>query len=181
MSWTQKRRAKIILNSYRKWNLKGKKVLDAGCGNGVVSQILKAELEIDLCGTDIADYLKADIPFKKMNNPTSLPFEDSSFDYVMFNDVLHHLYDVEFLLLEAKRVGGDVLVFEDEPHPLLNIIDKVLNFFYYSKMPCPLNFKTEKGWCALFNKLGFNCETGKAAYPVCYPFRNMVFKLVKKA
>lgn len=179
MSWTQKKRAKIILNSYRKWNLKGKKVLDAGCGNGVVSQILKAELGIDLWGTDIADYLKTDIPFKKMDNPNRLPFEDSSFEYVMFNDVLHHLYEVESLLLEAKRVGRVVLVFEDEPHVLLNIVDKVLNFFYYSKMPCPLNFKTEKDWCVLFNRLGFNCETGEIAYPFGYPFRNMVFKLVE--
>jgi 2-polyprenyl-3-methyl-5-hydroxy-6-metoxy-1,4-benzoquinol methylase len=50
MSITQKKRAGIIANTYRNWGIEGTKVLDVGCGNGVVSEVLVKELGLDLCG-----------------------------------------------------------------------------------------------------------------------------------
>jgi SAM-dependent methyltransferase len=178
MSWTQRERAKIIADCYSRWEVRGKKVLDVGCGNGVVSQVLQKKLELGLCGTDIIDYRKVKISFKQMCEADRLPFEDLSFDYVIFNDVLHHSMDTASLILEGRRVGHAVLVFEDMPGFLLNIIDIVFNFFYSSKMSCPLNFKTEGEWCSFFEELGLSYETGKVFYPFWYPVRHAAFKLI---
>ena len=178
MSLTQRERAKIIADCYRRWEVRGKKVLDVGCGNGVVSQVLQKKLELDLCGTDIIDYRKVNIPFKKMCKADRLPFEDLSFDYVIFNDILHHSTDMTSLILEGKRVGHAVLVFEDIPSFLLKVIDIGFNFFYSSKMSCPLNFKTEGQWHSFFKELGLSYEAGEVFYPFWYPLRHVAFKLI---
>lgn len=177
MSWTQKQRAKIIARSYQRWGIQNKKVLDVGCGNGVVSKVLKEELNLNLLGTDIINYCKEEIPFKKMENAKSLPFDNLSFDYVMFNDVLHHSENVEALLLEGQRVGKSLLVFEVKTSPLFKIFDIVLNSFYHPKMPHPENFKSLEEWCFAFQRLGLHHEIGEVSCPVWYPFEHMVFKI----
>ena len=180
MSLSQEIRARIIVNCYKDWDIQGKKVLDIGCGNGAVSKVLREELKIDIYGTDIVDYCKVDIFFKQMEVIDKLPFDDLSFDYVMFNDVLHHASDIETLILEGSRVAENLLIFEDQQNFLLSFVDLALNYFYSSKMPCPMNYKTLKEWCLLFNKLGFDYDIGKINYPFWYPFRHMVFRLVKR-
>ena len=180
MSITQKKRAKMIAECYKQWGINGDKALDVGCGNGVVSQVLKQKLGLDIYGTDIINYLKIDISFKKMKGANQLPFNKNSFDYVMFNDVLHHLADHKYikdLILEAKRISKSILIFEDVESPLLKLVDVGLNYFYSRHMPCPLNFKTEDEWCKLFKKLELKYEIGKITYPFWYPFKHMAFKL----
>ncbi len=180
MSWSQQERAKIIAGSYKKWGLNHARVLDVGCGNCVVSNVLKEVLGLELTGTDIIDYRKKNIPFRQMEGNFKLPFEDSSFDYAMFNCVLHHTGDIEALILEAGRAARKLLVFEDKPGFLLKSADKALNYLYCFKMPPAVNFKSQDEWIKLFTRIGFDCETGEVKYPFWYPFRHMVFKLTKK-
>jgi len=179
MSFSQKWRAKIIIKSYKKWNIYTQRVLDVGCGNGVVSQVLKDKFNFNLIGIDIIDYRKVNIPFKLMKKANVIPFEDLSFDLVMFNDVLHHMKDIESLLIEGARVAKCILIFEDKESFLLKLIDSVLNLFYSPSMPCPSNFKTYKEWCLLFDKLGFVYSIGEISYHFLYPLRHMVFMLSK--
>lgn len=179
MSLSQRFRAGIIIKSYRKLNIHAKKVLDVGCGNGVVSQVLKYRLDFNLTGTDIIDYRQVKIPFKLMKNAAVLPFGDFSFDLVMFNDVLHHTKDIEPLLIEGARVAKYMLIFEDKEGPLLRFVDLSLNHFYSPKMPCPFNFKTLEEWRLLFDKLGFAYSIEEVSGPFLYPFRHMAFMLRK--
>lgn len=180
MSWSQEARAKIIAGSYQVWGLNCKKVLDIGCGNCVVSQVLKEKLNLELTATDIMDYHKKNIPFRQMEGSLKLPFEDASFDYAMFNCVLHHARDIETLILEGSRVARNLLVFEDKPGCLIKVVDKALNYLYCPKMPPAINFKSQIEWIKLFERTGFDYEIGNIEYPFWYPFKHMAFKLVSK-
>ena len=180
MSFTQKQRAKVIANTYKNFGVQNKRVLDVGCGNGVVSKVLSEKFNLELYGTDILDYRKTDILFKKMGSPDKLPFKDAFFDYILFNDVLHHSEHIEALLVEAKRVGKNILIFEDMQGIALNIFDQMINRLYSLKMPPPQNFKSRGEWCALFDKLDFEYEIGEIKYPFWYPFQHMSFNLIPK-
>lgn len=180
MSWSQEARAKIIAGSYKIWSLNYKKVLDVGCGNCVVSKALKEMLNLELTGTDIIDYRQEKIPFRQMQDSFKLPFENSSFDYAMFNCVLHHTKDIETLILEGSRVARNLLIFEDNPGFLIKIVDRALNYLYCPKMPPSLNFKSQSEWIKLFESIGFDYEIGDVEYPLWYPFRHMAFKLLNK-
>tara|TARA_B100000315_G_scaffold253961_1_gene293923 strand:+ start:880 stop:1434 length:555 start_codon:yes stop_codon:yes gene_type:complete len=181
MSWTQRNRAEIISKTYKPWASGAATALDVGCGNAEVSVILAKNLGLNIHGTDINDYRlpsASTIPFTCMETPEKLPFKDDFFDIVMFNDMLHHTEDAEPLLREGKRIARKaVLVFEDQETWLLRKIDVSLNFQYCSSMPCPLNFKSDKEWKALFSKLGMSAEEIDPKYPIWYPIRHYAFRL----
>jgi len=180
MSLTQEIRGKIIAEAYKGWQLEGKKVLDVGSGNGVVSQVLVNILNVDLTAIDILNYSKTDVKFIQLEKEDHFPFDDLAFDYVMFNDILHHSTIIEKLIIEAKRVGKEILIFEEYPSLFNSIFDVTVNFFYSHKMDCPLNFKTKEQWVALFDKLDLAYQSTPVSTPPLYPLKHMAFKLIKK-
>lgn len=76
-------------------SLKGLKILDVGCGQGTISQMLHeqgAEVHgIDMSSTSVA-YVNEHYPHvnARVGNALELPFEDASFDMVVSIGVLHH-------------------------------------------------------------------------------------------
>src|SRR6187431_2474793 len=83
-------RGDLIFKAYKKYLKKRQRVLDVGCGNGVIGHHLQKKTEIKILGCDIENYLVRDIPFILMKSTTKLPFKKQSFDVVMLNDMLHH-------------------------------------------------------------------------------------------
>ena len=98
-------------------DLQGKKVLDVGCGTGIMSLLaLRKGAAKVVCG-DISNYMlevgraKADgqgygadrIDFRQLD-AESLPFEDASFDFVMTGMTLGLLPDPEKAVTEMFRV-----------------------------------------------------------------------------
>lgn len=90
-----------------------KKVLDYGCGQGSIVKLLRLK-NVDAYGCDIfyegGDYTKeVDSSLfqgniiKKMNNG-KIPFESSSFDIVINNQVMEHVEDLNAVLIEINRV-----------------------------------------------------------------------------
>ena len=84
------------------------KILDVGCGTGLVSQLYP---NFDVTGVDISDGMLAQNPYHWIKAPAeALPFGDNTFDFVVCRSLLHHLNDPRIGLKEMFRVlksGGE--------------------------------------------------------------------------
>jgi ubiquinone/menaquinone biosynthesis C-methylase UbiE len=107
---------------YEKAELKNKmKILDVGCGTGAITfdiaQITEGEvIGVDIDSEKLKDAKKAlsDVPNILLieADATNLPFENDSFDLVVFTLVIMHIKDQQIALNEMARVtkrGGIVL------------------------------------------------------------------------
>jgi len=153
---------------------KGSKILDLGCGPGIIGETFGDFFQAKVIGVDIKDNRIYPLPFKIINGK-SLPFPENSFDIVLINYVLHHSGDPILLLKEAKRVAKDkIIVYEDLPEGLLSrIICKIhgISFarIFQNQNQTPersegerrtnvlqTSFKSEKEWEEVFKKIGLN-------------------------
>ena len=86
-------------------------ILDAGCGNGIISNSLLDEYNI----TGIDSSAEA-LKYVKCRNlqasVTQIPFPDNSFDLVMCNEVLEHLdnHSLMQVINELKRVANKYIL-----------------------------------------------------------------------
>lgn len=84
------------------------KVLDVGCGTGLLSSLMKNQGN-DVCGIDISEVAlrKAElrgIKVKLGNIDNNLPFDDDIFDVVVCSEVIEHLFNPIEALEEIRRV-----------------------------------------------------------------------------
>lgn len=92
------------------------KILDVGCGDGVIfyllNKIFKSKNKnLKLFGIDsselairVAKEKNPDAIFK-ISDVYNLPFEDDYFDLIISSDVIEHVSESEKMILEIKRVG----------------------------------------------------------------------------
>ncbi len=171
-------RSKLIIETYKKWLKPTDKVIDLGCGTGVISKQLSKKLGINITGCDIKNYLIYDLPFISIKN-NKLPFPDKSIDAILLNDVLHHIkFKVQKTILEeSSRVGKKVLIFEAEPTKIGKLADLILNKIHYDDLNIPLSFRSIKDWQLLFKTLPVSYKTIKIKRSFWYPFSHIAFLL----
>jgi len=128
----------IGLNSLKKVDWSGKRVLDIGCGDGKLSlEVIKRTKARELIGID-AD--KSEIDKAKLikdtrasfyvSDASNLPFEDESFDAIFCNIAFQQFKEKEKALQEMYRVlknKGEVIInFIEEKSEVLQAMTKIL-------------------------------------------------------
>ncbi len=104
--------------------VKGKKLLDVGCGTATDAEIFVKEYGLKLFGIDVYEdenLRNVPITFKK-GSIYKIPFQENMFDYVFVHDVLHHVDEPKHretvhkkALRELKRVcrkNGVIIIVE---------------------------------------------------------------------
>ncbi len=80
-------------------------VLDLGCGDGALVQVLNEKENITAKGIDICQGVNFETD--------KLPYENNEFDIIIMYSVIEHLFDPGNILTEIKRIlkpGGKVVV-----------------------------------------------------------------------
>ena len=92
-------------------DLSGKKVLDAGCGNGRFAAKLKEKFPgAEMHGVDISSELLKDVPSSittRVGSLLNLPYEPESFDCAVCVEALEHTILIERAIEELCRVVKD--------------------------------------------------------------------------
>lgn len=136
------------------------KVLDISCGTGEFLSILSKKLENpSLYGADISKNM-LDIAKKKLTNKAeiayadveSLPFKDSTFDYVITTEAFHHYVDQRKSFAEMKRVlkKDGILIIAD-----VNFSLSLFHRIFESFEPGCVRINSRKEFIAMFKSNSF--------------------------
>jgi methionine biosynthesis protein MetW len=102
---------RLTMQSIARLVPQGSRVLDLGCGDGALLDLLQRERACSGYGVEIADdnllaCVKRGVNVIQLNLDEGLSmFDDNSFDIVLQIDTLQHLRNTETMLVETARVG----------------------------------------------------------------------------
>ncbi|MBU2052565.1 class I SAM-dependent methyltransferase [Patescibacteria group bacterium] len=102
------------------------KILDAGCGTGILSDFFRC----DITGLDNSeDMLSKNFHKCVKGSVEDIPFEDNTFDMVVCRSLLHHLKQPGLALSEMKRVLKQGGLFHSWETNSNSLSDSIRNFF----------------------------------------------------
>lgn len=159
------------------------KILDLGCGSGIVGKEFENFFKARLRGVDIIDQRIEKIPFQLFDGK-NVPFPENYFDYVLISYVLHHSKDPIYLLKEAKRVVKDkIIIYEDLAEGfwgrLFCKIHGLTFSFLFNKGKASSNFKNDKEWKKIFGDLKLKIVSEKIVSSKIYPVSQKLYILAK--
>lgn len=166
------RRVEVLADWFAQLLPAGSRVLDVGCGDGLISAVLQSKrCDITVQGTDVLPRTHTHIPVQIFDG-RRLPFDNASFDVVLFSDVLHHTEDPLILLREASRVARRLLIKDHYRRGVaanmrLRLMDWVGNARF--GVALPYNYWAETQWRDAWENLGLRSErqvTDLGLYPV---------------
>lgn len=155
------RRLRVLGRQLRELLPPGARVLDVGCGDGLLTRHLAEEGGLVVRGADVLVRPAAHVPVVPFDG-RRLPFADRAFDWVLLVDVVHHAEDPEGLLREAVRVADRGLVLKDHllqgpaADATLRFMDRVSNLRH--GVDLPYHYWTPRRWEEAFARLGLRAE-----------------------
>ena len=173
------RRIRVLANRIEELIPNNSSILDVGAGSGeIANTILSKRPDLDITCIDIKNRDDTEIEIKSFNGK-EIDYEDSSFDFAIIVDVLHHTYNKKELLREAFRVSKTGVIIKDHlyknklDHAILSIMDYIGNRPY--SIDVIYDYFTLEQWEVLFNEekmiiSGLNIDLH--LYP--FPF-NLIF------
>lgn len=160
-------------------------VLDFGCGNMMVANVIKNKRKVTITGIDNVDY---NLTGNKLilYDGGKIPFDDSNFDTVVSSLVFHHCDNPEAALRECIRVSRKkIIVIEDYytnifGKVLTKAVDWIANRIQSSEINIPFNFKSVPEWEKTFSENGLNVVAKKSFRIPTSPNKYMLFVLNKR-
>jgi SAM-dependent methyltransferase len=166
------RRVEVLANWFAKLLPSEVRVLDVGCGDGLISALLQQRRpDIAVQGIDVLPRAHTHIPVEIFDG-SSIPFASASFDVVLFSDVLHHTADATILLREARRTAKQHVLIKDHfreglaANARLRFMDWVGNSRF--GVALPYNYWTRRQWNVAWQQIGLQPEhlvTNLGLYP----------------
>lgn len=100
-------------------DLRGRRVLDVGCGKGRFARVFQQqEPEAEIWGLDISEEMLRFVPpgiHTRAGSMTELPFEDAYFDAAYATESLEHAVEIDRAIAEICRVvrpGGRIAIID---------------------------------------------------------------------
>lgn len=162
------------------------RVLDIGCGNGFLAQLIAKNKRAKVTCVDIDDFNQTEIPTVIFDG-INLPFDDQEFDVVILSYVLHHSQFQEELLAETARVcKGKIIIYEDETIDLAKDLmatahEKIWNFF--ADQESRVIYHTPEEWRQIFVQSDLEVTKEKREWGIgsfVIPLKKAIFVLKNK-
>ncbi len=167
------RRLEVLCRHFAEMIPANARVLDVGCGDGNLDRMLMDKRpDITISGIDVFVRPTSYIDVVTFDGHT-IPYDENTFDVVMFVDVLHHTDDANALLKEADRVANDCVIIKDHSRDgilagqTLRFMDDVGNAKHGVRLP--YNYWSNAEWKTAFDKLNLKSNerrTKLSLYPV---------------
>ena len=198
------RRCRVLVNVLENLLPRNARVLDIGCGDGRIASLLSEyRPDLHLTGVDIhlrvATATMAEVGRRRPDgaastDPTAtlprisvcafdgvhLPFQEGSFDWAIFLDVLHHARHAKDLLKEAIRVVRQGLMVKDHElsRPFAGLTLQFMDWFSNVDKGFALDchYRSRGQWSSLWQELSLKAvftERNLGLYP--FPF-SLVFE-----
>lgn len=143
-------------------------ILDFGCGNGLlIKHMLKINPKSKYTGIDVSKKIISvnkkmmkKIHFFHVDDGEKFPIKKNSFDFIISTDVIEHVYNTEFTVLELIRVlkpGGKLLITTPYHGTLKNIVISLTSFeIIFDPTGAHIRFFTKKSLTTLLKKTGLH-------------------------
>jgi SAM-dependent methyltransferase len=175
-------RVRLLLEAHEAEIPSGSRVLDIGCGNGLISRAIADRFGVEVHGADIENLLTHDLPFHPIiDGRIAVP--DRSFDLALYTDVLHHIEKPrqQSALREALRIAPTVLVFEQHPTITAKVLDVIMAYVVYAgREPLPLSHRTPDDWQRLIADVpAVVARVTHVTSPLLYPLRHFGLQVAR--